>query len=200
MTPPKVVAVPVLLVRFAAVALVIVPPVPPSVLLLLIDPKAWLRPFRSSVPAFTATFCTPEIVAVVVTRIVFATPLFRSSVPAFTVNAPVKYSGLSRFSVPASDFVRPPVVPSRKPFTASVVPAPTVWKTYGTLAAVVSEPTFSAALAFAKMPPVVRVSPSRMPAFVKPWNTDPCTACPPPVAVMAEAVLMVRLFAEVAEL
>ena len=40
MTPPNVEAVPVLVMKFAALPLVIVPPVPPTVLLLLSVPTA----------------------------------------------------------------------------------------------------------------------------------------------------------------
>ena len=89
------------------------------------------------------------------------------------------------------------MVPSRNPFTFSVVPAPTVWNWYCTFPAVVSAPAVSAVLTVASTPPVVSVIVSSPAAAVKNCATLPCTACPPPVAVMPLAVLSVRLFASV---
>ena len=84
MLPAKVVLVLALLIRLAAVELVMVPAWPGTALVLEIAVNDWSKPFRSSVPPSIVKACAVEAVFETARTRVFAAPEFNFNLPALT--------------------------------------------------------------------------------------------------------------------
>ena len=134
MAPPKVVDAVEAKVSVAAVPEVLVmrPPPPGRMLADCRRSKAWLLPFRSSVPALAMIVCSVAPVPLVAARMVLRPPASWTVPPLrtkpFVPLAPVKYCGAAKTKVPSPALTMPCVVLAIAPLRVRVVAEPTTWR------------------------------------------------------------------------